>query len=126
MANCLPAPIPKPEVPARLAAEEEIPRGALIVMRRALNLGWHVTPTYARGPLMMARGIWIGQTESIALRMSRGANGAVGLWFRRPGGAWKYEGGYTWPLGGVIEKADAAKLKAWLAQPIERGTDELH
>lgn len=109
-------PMPPPEIPARPALDEEIPRGAHIVMRRALNLGWRVVPTYARGPLMMARGLWIGSTESIALRMSRGDSGAVGLWFLRPGGKWKYEGGYVWPRGGVLERADAAKLKRWLSE----------
>ena len=68
---------PAPEVLARRATNEEIPRGAWLVVRLAETCGWSVIATYARGT---APGRPPRVVDSLALRMRRGPRRAVGVW----------------------------------------------
>jgi hypothetical protein len=69
---------PAPEVACRLATEEEIPRTAKTLRRKAEAAGWTVRATYARGtrPGRPPRVV-----DSVALRMTHPERGrAVAVW----------------------------------------------
>lgn len=73
---------PAPEVGARLAGAQEVPRGALSVKLAAERAGWVVVCTYARGWLSHATsGAPLRVVDSLALRM-RHPDGrrAVAVW----------------------------------------------
>lgn len=77
-----PPPHPDPEVPARPAAEDEIPAGARKVRKLAEAAGWLVSPTYARGTAIDRHGKPGALRHSLALRMTLPGtrHRAVAIW----------------------------------------------
>jgi hypothetical protein len=111
---------PPPEVPARPAEPDEIPRGATTVTNTARKNGWDVQVTYARGPWITSAGLKLivpgrieedeedddGDTDSaadkvpaiydsIAVRARRGAQRVAATWIRKPWTKAGAAGGFT-------------------------------
>lgn len=117
LAELRPEPRPDPEVRCRLARTEEIPRGALSVLRTAEKNGWRVQPTYARGYAMDARGRVGRLTHSLALRM-RHPDGrcAVAVWVTPVDGEkTTFDLGYTWRVERFLPlAANVTAIKAFI------------
>lgn len=92
---------PGPEVPARDAVGDEIPRACLSLVKVATEGGWLTRVTYARGTVPTAQGRPGRVVATTALRFKRpppapgkhpiNARG-YGLW-RQSGDKWTFEGG---------------------------------
>lgn len=102
-------PHPAPEVPCRLATDDEVPRGARTVRRHAQAHGWTVVATYARGT---RRGRVPRVVDSLALRMWGEGNAcrAVGVWLDG-----RFNNAMVWRVGQCPRLVKAATLRAWLA-----------
>lgn len=101
---------PAPEIPARLASDNEISRGPKNIKTRAENNGWTVTVTFARGTQL-------GRTprvvNSIVLRMERGNEYAVAVWHDG-----KFNCAYVWRVDSIVShprKVPVTELRTWLA-----------
>lgn len=96
--------LPAPEVRARPATLEEIPRGARLVGKRANEAGFVQTASYARGPRVNQYWRVVEISESIVIR-GRHTDGRrfVAWWITKTGerGAkagvteWKFDGAYA-------------------------------
>ena len=69
---------PAPEVLARTATDDEAPRSARTLARKARGAGWTVRVVYSRGPdVTQGRG-WTGRVvDAVTVRMSRGGERVV-------------------------------------------------
>lgn len=103
------APHPAPEVPARPATDDEIPRGARPVLELARGHGWHVVPTYARGTRM---GRVLRVVDSLALRMHAANRYAVATWVDG-----RFTAGVVWGRGVILRPVKLAELREFLAAP---------
>lgn len=106
------APHPEPEVPCREATEEEIPRAAKLMRKRAEAAGWSVRATYARGTVMHLTGKPGKVVDSIALRMHKANRYAWAMWYDG-----SFETAQTWERGqGFPAGIGAHALTAWLSK----------
>lgn len=112
-----------PEVTARLASRDEIPKVAQTLATLATSHGWEATVTYARGTLPTTQPRLV---HSVAVRMRRGHQKAVAVWNAPADGrkvTWKFELGarlgrwkclFTSTHGVIPIKLGSAELKAYL------------
>lgn len=100
---------PAPEVPCRLATDDEVPRGARTVVRLAEGAGWTVAATYTRGT---KPGRTRKVVDSIALRLRRGDVRAWAVWLDG-----KFDQAQVLPSGGAPISTTVAALREALAQP---------
>jgi hypothetical protein len=99
---------PAPEVPVRPARDDEVPAGAVRLMRAAGTAGWAVEATYARGtyPRREPRVV-----DSLAVRLSHPAGlRAVAVWIDR-----KFSCGYLWGKARALRSYGARALLAQLS-----------
>lgn len=99
-----PAPHPAPEVAMRPAQENEIPRAAALMRKRAVAAGWAVAVTYSRGTVLHRDGKPGRVVDSIAVRMQAVNRAAWGVWLNG-----KYDSGQTWERGYPAPKNLGAK-----------------
>ncbi len=78
--NGVPVEHPAPEVSRRPAAPREVPTVAAMFAEAASADGWAVQCTYARGTKIDFRGRPGKVVDSIAVRLRRGPDRAVGVW----------------------------------------------
>jgi hypothetical protein len=132
--------IPPPEIPARAAAEGEIPVGAKRVVNLARKAGWEVLVTFARGPWVTGKGLLLVSTdegtgdddeagagaekvpavvESIAVRAGRDGQRVAATWIRKPWtgpgaeGKYVFQSAHIWPTygdGGLHDSATLMKV----------------
>lgn len=121
--------VPAPEVVCRDAADDEIPRGARGVMRAAVEQGWTVRVTYARGPALHAKsGEVLRIVDSVALRMRReGHDGLPGQLIERAVAVWhdgRAEDSWWWIEGYSLPyKMGITALKVRMGIPIKAVND---
>lgn len=104
----------EPEVRARPASDDEVPRGARTVINLARKAGWDCTATYARGPWLDADGVNVPYVvDSIVVRFAKGEQRAAATWIRKPTGdpdAYEFSSAH-WPGElGLIKSPDFKKL----------------
>jgi len=93
------APHPAPEVTARLATVDEIPRSVALLKERAEKAGWRAWVTYARGTLTKdTHGVRNRRVvDSIAIRLRHpDGRGAVAIYHDG-----KAEYGFTWNVNAL-------------------------
>lgn len=136
-------PHPAPEVGARIATTEEIPRSARPWVVKAKAAGWNVQATYALGTSVDRKGEPGYLTHSLAVRMQHpdGLHRAVVCWNAHaldgegqrvePAAAkWSKDCAYAWRSGVELplpidlaassKKPDAETLAAYLIKPAPR------
>jgi hypothetical protein len=100
----------EPEVWARPATADEIPRGARAVVKAAEAAGWAVTVTYARGTYVFAKKP-AAVVDSVLLRMAHGDRRAAAHWL--DGG---FDDAYVWSPAHTLRKLGVNNLKHALAE----------
>lgn len=130
-------PHPEPLVRARPAREVEIPSAARTVRKLMEAHGWRVTPTYALGWVLGARGDVRSLTHTLALR-AWGAEEryAAAVWACKepdgnmvqlrvrsrgeivivPTSGWKFDMAYGWGAGQPAHKLSALALKTYIKE----------
>lgn len=105
------APHPAPEVPCRPATEDEIPRAAKLMRKRAETAGWAVAVTYARGTVMYLTGKPGAVVDSIALRLHKPNRYAWAIWYGT-----RFEAAQAWDrdVSPFAKNVGAKQLSAWL------------
>lgn len=125
---------PAPEVMAREAAPDEIPKTVATMAKLAQEAGWEVSVTYARGTTYSTQPKLV---HSVAVRMFRNGQRAVAAWVcpvesDRP--AWKFDlgarlGRWTCQKTGMSGtfpiKLGSSELKVYLRTPLSTPTPEL-
>lgn len=108
-----PVVVPEPEVGARDAEPDEIPKGAKTVINHAHKYGWDTVATYARGTWLEADGTPAYVVDSILVRFRHQTTGqrAAATWVRKPIGkhAYAYSSGHWQGRLGLV-KSDDLKL----------------
>lgn len=98
---------PRPEIPCREAWPYETPRTAQLLADGGRDAGWTVRVTFARGTAIDRRGEPAKVVDSIAVRLQRGTQRALGLWIDE-----RFSNGWTWCGHGLpvpISARDLAK-----------------
>lgn len=106
--------IPDPEVRGREALDEEVPRGAKLVVNAARKAGWLCDVRYARGPWLDADGMNSPYAvDSILVRGVRAGQRFAATWVRKPtGDPDKYEfSSAHWPGELGLMKSDDLKRR---------------
>jgi len=103
--------IPAPEISSRDGFHAPIPKTAVRLARAAAGKDWTVRIACARGPLLHSTQDKVLRTvDSVAVRMTRGGQHAVGLWvdgkFHE---SWAWQGGDGLVVGGAAEVLEYVK-----------------
>lgn len=102
---------PAPEVPGRLAVQAELPKTAARLVLVAVERGWRVRATYARGTSTDSQGNATKVVESVAVRGFK--NGLAFLAFWADG---KFSSAWIWGVTGLQPVKSQALVKlvaAW-------------
>ena len=87
---------PAPEVPARPITDDDIPRNARSLLRKADGLGLTANATYARGTDPFNGHV----VDSVVVRLDGDGFFACASWHRRTDQRYRYETGYAWRTKG--------------------------
>jgi len=103
---------PSPEVPARPAADDEIPTSARRLAKVADEHGWQHRTTYAKGTNIDAQGRPSSVVERVIVRVAKAPEHAVAVWDNgKFHGAWRY---FRNPASAVRDRIGARELTKYL------------
>jgi hypothetical protein len=106
------APRPPVEVHATVvdATDSRVSTGARRIIKPAVEAGWTVRITYARGPYLGAKGESLRVVDSIMVRGRRAGDHFVACWIDG-----SFEVAYAGPQGGPAARLGASDLRSALA-----------
>jgi len=111
-------PLPLPEVLARPAADDEVPKTARALYDLAIEHGWYGSITYSRGPIAHARtGKFLRMVDAICVRLARQLDPRT---MQRVAAGWldgKFESATAWQTGEAARVLGSDLVKAHVRTP---------
>ncbi|GAB3080889.1 hypothetical protein GCM10027053_51680 [Intrasporangium mesophilum] len=103
---------PPPLVPVRPAQEDEIPRTAKSLIKKAASLGWVTSATYAKGTTLPARGQEVGKVVAsvvVRIELVQAGSRATAVWVDG-----KFDTAFRWAHWLTNEQVGSRELGKWI------------